>query len=741
MRTACTIGTLAVFTALVSAPLAPRTLAQNPPQRQSKPAAAAAPAAPADALMYYSAGIDAMLSDPKDQALAKALKMLDDRVAELPRELQQPQIPGPALQMLLQLLMNPMGLRAGLLDMQAEPQGPPFYAQLSFYGSAETANDFAGRLSGILAQVGAPPAQPAPNMPGLQMMDANGVPVYFGTMKAGGDVAAAGGSAFVIALNKTTPADVKIDTSGLPSGVKPTFAFMLDARQLQPIMDMMLAQAGPEADAAKKQLAMSGLYGENAAQITVAAGDAKDRSHLAVKFTNYRKTMENTGLLPHGAIGAADLKRIPADATFAQIGKANLSGMAQMIGSMAGEAMNRAQGGAAGEAPPDIFSFIEQSIGINPKRDIIDHLGETMGMYASDTTGGGGLASMVAFMEVKDADALNQSLARIRGMLNQIGQQQARGYVRIAERDLGGQKVMSLIFAGLPVPLEICWGVSDGWMYVGSPNALQAAIAQAKSGKNSLADNPRFKEMGGSDLKDAIKVSFVDTPRLIASGYGLVSMGAAALANAVRSPSDLHRDPGVIMPAYNDLVKDAHAMVMVQRFAGNDLVMSVQADRSCLVNACGIAGSVGGAGGAVAAAALAAGVAMPSMTRARAAAGDMQDMSALRNISMGYAVYANDKNDALPTSADDLIKGNYLTPDMLHPAGGADFWLNPHGGRISAIADPSHYIIAYDRTMYAGGKHVAVAFLDGHVEMLGLNAFRDLTQSDAHKGIDFNLPL
>src|SRR4029077_20108879 len=114
---------------------------------------------------------------------------------------------------------------------------------------------------------------------------------------------------------------------------------------------------------------------------------------------------------------------------------------------------------------------------------IVAHLGETIGMYSSDTTGGGGLMSMVAFVEVKNADGLNQTMARIRGMLNQIGQQQAKGYVRIGERDLGGQKVMTLTFPGIPIPLEVCWGVADGYLYAAaSPNAFLAAVQQGKSG-------------------------------------------------------------------------------------------------------------------------------------------------------------------------------------------------------------------------------------------------------------------
>src|SRR5690606_2920210 len=43
--------------------------------------------ATADGLVVYSAGLDGILVDPKDAALAKALGMVIDRIGELPREL------------------------------------------------------------------------------------------------------------------------------------------------------------------------------------------------------------------------------------------------------------------------------------------------------------------------------------------------------------------------------------------------------------------------------------------------------------------------------------------------------------------------------------------------------------------------------------------------------------------------------------------------------------------------------
>jgi hypothetical protein len=391
----------------------------------------------------------------------------------------------------------------------------------------------------------------------------------------------------------------------------------------------------------------------------------------------------------------------------------------------------------------DPFQMVQEITGVHPQRDVVDHLGQSVGAYMSDATGAGGLASLVAFIEVKNPDGLNQTIARLRGMANQLSQQHARGYVRVAEREIAGQKIMTVLFPGLPVPLEISWAMSEGYLFAaGSPNALLAAMHQGKSGSKDITSNDRFKEMGGSNHKDAMQVQFIDTPRLIGHGYGLVSMGAAALANAVRSPIDLNRDPGFIMPSYQELMKDAKAGLIISRMEGDDLVARAEGDRSLLVNACGMAGVLGGAGGAATVAALVGGIATPAMRHTRAQAIDVRAQAALRNIATASMTYALENNDAMPRAFDDLRR--YLGPDAAmspfgpSPDGRADYWINPMGTTMSAIAEPSEFILAYDRAMCASQDKVAVAYADGHVQVLAVWALRQAAAE--YRDINFDLP-
>ena len=706
----------------------------------TRPSSGAAPARgpQADALTIYSAGLEAVLADPKDQGVLRALRMLDDRVLELPNELNQPEVPGPAIQLALDLLFSPMNLRAGMLQGGDPQGGPPFYAQWNFFAAKpEQAQEWAGRFAATIGKNIHLPAEPAPDLPGVTKLNVQGVPVYYGPAKAGDK------PAFSLALNKLDQSPLNLNSTGLPQGVKPAFALTFDAQQIQPLLQMFMGHGGPQVDAVRTQLEMMGLYGPDAIKVSAVTGYAADRAHLSARYSNYRKLMEKSKSLSDQRISAADLHRIPADAVCAQVAKVNMNSIGNAMRAMA-----ERMGAQSGRPVDDPMAMIEQHTGINPQRDIFDHLGQTFGIYMSDTTGGGGLMSTVAFIEVKDPDALNQSIVRINAMVNDLARQHAKGYVRIAEKTFGDQHLTLLTFPGLPVPLEVSFAIVDGYLYAGaSPQAALAAIKQAKSGKTTLSDNARFKEMGGDagNLKDAIKVSFMDTPRLIGSGYGLVSLGAAALANAVRSPIDQAREPGLIMPSYSDLANGAKAAVTISRIEGDDLVVTGQCDRSVLVNMCGGIGVFGGSS-TVVAAAVAAGVVMPAIGKAREAAVATRSMASLKNISIGMMTYGAEFNDAVPPSAQTLVDKDYIPADLLHspvgpvPDGKGDFFFNLNIKKFSDSKNPNRHVLGYDRALLAKKGKAVVVFYDGHVEQMDADQFQHLISQPPNAGVDFKLP-
>ena len=690
-----------------------------------------------DAITFYSAGLEQALPDSKDAVLVKALRLIDQRLGELPRETGEEDMPAAALQFALGLLLGQMEFRAGLLEQPPTPDSPPVYAQVDFLtANLEQAQTLSGQFSGLLASKAQMPPQaikPAPDLPGMQMVETPGPLAYFGAMKLDN------GASFSIAMNKVSPTALKPESIAAVPNAKSALALNVNFKHLQPLFEMAFAQGGddPGVGAAKQQLASMGLYGPDATVISAALGHQKDRAVAVMRLTNYKTALEKSGFMPAQTITAADLKRIPSDASFAQISKANLAAFGQKI---------REAALAHEEGAVDPMQLVEQMTGINPQRDILDHLGQTVGFYSSDTTGGGGLFSIAGFIEVKNPDALNQTIAKITAMLNEMAKQNAKGYVRIADRTINDQPMRSLTFPGVPIPLEISFAMADGYLHVAaSPQSLLAAIEQSRTGKSSLADNPRFKEMGGDKVNGAMKVSFMDTPRLMRGGYGIVSLGMAALTNAVRSPTDSQRGSDLIMPSLGELSNGAKAAVGITRFDGNDLVATCQMDRSALVNICGAVGVWGGSPMSLATMGMLSGVALPALGKARVNARGVKSASQLRQVGAAVHMYAAESDNALPPDVDTLIEKGYITHELLGspfdtPDMQGDYFLNFSVKSMAEVMHPEKHILGYDRAMLAGTARTAVLYFDGHVEQVTAEDFKHAVEDPIYAGVDFKLP-
>ena len=75
-------------------------------------------------------------------------------------------------------------------------------------------------------------------------------------------------------------------------------------------------------------------------------------------------------------------------------------------------------------------------------------------------------------------------------------------------------------------------------------------------------------------------------------GYGALSHIGSAIANAMRSPTDPTREPGLVVPGYNQLAKGVIPRVGFSYWRGEDLVNETHTDRSMLVGAAGALGVI-----------------------------------------------------------------------------------------------------------------------------------------------------
>jgi hypothetical protein len=688
-----------------------------------------------DALVVYSAGLDEMLVDEKDQGLLEALRLVDDRLVELPAELDEPGIPVPMIELALDVLASPFLLRTGALDDADPGAGPPFYAQIALK-EPEAGPAFADRAGDLLRLFGQGAGQPLAEKPGVSVIDIDGVPLYYGPTGPG---------VFTLALNRISDVPQETPNPGLPQGVRPALAFAFDGPAAQPFFEMMIAGTGLAGPAVREQLDLYGLLGPEASSFTVAVGHAADRAHGAWRYTNYAQLAERWHSLVREPVTRRDLAMVPADATFAEIGQYRISGLGDMLRQFLPTMEDMGLEGMELEGMEDPFALFAEHTGLDLERDLLAHFGDSYGFYTSDTTGGGGLMSSVLFMEVTEADALGGSLQRLNDKINALTREHAKGYVQIRTVERNGLSLTMLTFPGLPVPLEISWTISEGYLVFGAtPHAVIAAVEQARGTGPSLLDNVSFLEMGGGAWKGATYVTFTDMPRLARSGYGLTQLACSAIANGVRSPANPQRDPGVILPAFNKLMDGAKASVSIYRLDGNDLVGTFQADRSFLVNLCGGLGLVGQSGSTFAMAALAGGILLPSIGEAREQARVTMSSAQIRQLSIAMMTYAAEHDDAAPPSLKAL--GPYIGPGLLNSPLGpvsddrGDYWMNTTVRRLSECRFPNKRIAFYDRAMYEHTDEVAVGFYDGHVETMGTWELEAMMTDEPNAGTDFDLP-
>lgn len=585
------------------------TLAQNGAKADpAKPAAAAAPARAT--VLTLDADFTRILVDEKDANLKKALAMLPARVRELRDELPNADSAPPELFDLAAWMLG-KPVRVGIEYNQANTKGSRFGvgAVLSFGGSAAeiaAADDLVKKLA---ATTGAP-FEPSKADAGMSELNTPA-----GMLRLGTRDSANAGKRFEVQFGSVTSADSIFKTIapvGVAAGAKdkPFISGYLDLAPLTPLLgglNMFLA-ANPSTADLLPGLQRGGFVGTEAITFEMANGHLADRAYSTTRMVGYKKFAKEGGYdLP--ALTAAELKVIPADAHSGQISKTSSVAMINQIKAAMTSDPSVAQG----------LEMIESHTGINITSDLIDQIGDVGGYYMADSTGGGSLASLVIFVQVKDPAKMKATITRFASAVNkEVSKGElARGYIGVRESAVGAATITGLRFPGLPIPLEPTLTVEGNFLLVGlTPQAAVAAADQiAGRGDGGITTNESIASLLPKS-KELYKLTFVDARKTIPSGYGLMSMGGSALSNLVRSRADESgklakdaREPGLIVPTYSVLIRNARSQVTTTYFSGEDLLTEWQGDLSLLVNLTSSIGALTPFAPVVAAAAAAAGIA------------------------------------------------------------------------------------------------------------------------------------
>lgn len=572
---------------LLPALLAPATFHALPPvpAPQADPTAHARPNAadPAqgaaqDLFQVRLERMGELCRHPKDQGLARVFGLLQARLAELPGE-----VPGaPPIDPAWIALAGDLSAAAKSVRFGFKPGAdingmePPFYMSLSVHNESEAAaSALEGRVLAVLRSLGAPEFERGAQ--GLMALPGTPMPVHFGA--TGSDLrldvdAAAGGDAAPLALGDEL----------LPKGARALLSMQFD---YAPLVAMMMEQIERE-DPRAAQL-IGGIvqrFGLDELSIHLASASDAERSYAVTRFPGFAETLRANGMAVDGTLTTSDFGIVPRDATWASVSKANVAGMFEALLGLARDAM--AMQGMEG----DPVEMIAGMTGFNLRDDFISILGDTYGMYASDTTGGGGMMSTVLFMQVRDAERAIETRERLDEMLNGVAALQMQGYMQVRAWSEDGVDYATMMFPGLPVPMEPTIAITDQWMFVGaSSGAAVEAVRQARTpGAPNLLDHPALRAQLPGGIAGIQSLSFQDSARYVRDGYGSMRMVASALANGVRSRLDGMRDAGQVLPPFQELVQGVQATVTVGRTMGNDWVIESRADASMVVSMTALCG-------------------------------------------------------------------------------------------------------------------------------------------------------
>ena len=517
-------------------------------------------------LSISSEGCDSWLVDPKDQPMREALRLLGPRLRDLPGELPDFDVPPEVVDLAVSLLGGPMSLTVAESSRAIAGMPLPLAVDMRLVQpTPEAASARAQEVAALLGNFGVAMDSP---IEGESWVIPAPVPLWMG--HDGSDLHLRLG----LQQGLTPPSQQHL----LPEGARMAFSGMIDYGST---LELLGSIAGNDQDF-QQLMGFLEAFGLEDLQYEWAMGSDDTRGHLVLNLPGWAGTAADLGLLSDEVLDPSTVAMIPEDATWATAMTFNLEGVYGLYRGLLEDL-----------AGIDLDQMILQEAGLDFQAEIIEPLGNSVAIYASDSTGGGGLLSTVVVIELEDTAAFLKTWGRLERFTNRMGRKNLNGYLRFSHYDQAGLDLGVLSFSGIPVPLEITVTTVEGYCILGmTPQSVHAAAAQITGADRSLLDNPDFQMQLAADMSGVVSLSWINTPRLMRDGYGLTSLMTSAMANMMRSPGKRSREPGMIMPAYNELKEGAMGILSIGRRRGDDLRSETRADRSAMVNITGVMGYV-----------------------------------------------------------------------------------------------------------------------------------------------------
>ena len=561
--------------ALLLALCAPVSLPSSPaPQPQKTAAINTNPqTAPSPGISVLWAGLDAALTDPKDAGLLAALKVADERILQLTEMPGWDGPPAPAMAFLFDLLGSPLTLSVAPAD---GAQGAPIGARLEVSGDADEVRALAEHLGQLLRMGMGEAGQPDASQPGFMLLDTPGGPLRYG-------ISAQAPPRLVVTFGDAPAAAAM---APLVEGSR-VLAMDCDFKKLQPLFEVVLEESGSQADDLRELFSTVGIMGENALRGRIDTSHGPELGHLIARWDHIAGLMENLGMGNQEPLSQADLTRIPQGATFAQIARSEPLSFVKSF-----EFAAQLEGGQG----DDFLALFRDETGLDLKSDLLEPLGDVLGLYLAPEAGGG-LLSAVMFASVDDAETLVQSLTSLSEQAARPLAREMDGHMRIEAwqpSELENAYGWRIVFPQLPIPVQPALLISDGWLYASLyPSSTLTAAQQGRGASTSILDSERFvKALKTVPRSEFVSLQYSDTRAELEHSYSLLRLAGKSLDNLLLLPDGPGASEGMsVVPPFGELVPNTEPSLLLSYWDGEDLISEGTLDNSLVANCGGITGS------------------------------------------------------------------------------------------------------------------------------------------------------
>ncbi len=409
------------------------------------------------------------------------------------------------------------------------------------------------------------------------------------------------------------------------------------------------------------------------------------------------------------------LSVVPGDATFAMVGNFNRGRlMDELTTQLAAFPEVKAEFDKTRKA-------MEDAIGMNLRTDLAEAVGDGIAVYNSPSAGGFLFSGLTVVAEVKNADKVRAAMPKlIDAILGQAAQSdpEIREQVTVAKGTFKGKTFDYLVFKGLPVPVAPSWCVTDRYLVFSLfPQTMKAGLLQIEAGRaGSLMENQWLSGQLAGPARGACAISYVNERQLTRIIYPallpLWQMGCAMAAKA-----------GVQLDV-NALPRQE----LLLKYVGDSFGAIVPDPEGILCTGRSSSPLPSVVGALITNPALTASVLLPALYSARSAAQQTQSAANLHGLGLTMRLYATSEEGRYPDTLDDLVKGKYVSPEVLRSPrqkgpGPSYVYLKPANPEAP---NASYVVVAYERLANYDNKGTVVLFLDGHVQWLDMAGFEKL---------------